>query len=127
MGIAKGAVIAPPMNRAAVAAGRTQPCLLAANWGEAGAVVFFGKAHRLPKAICPKHSYWDWGPRNATGEIVVAVGFDQEDLKPFFRQVEEKAQVVSPFANAQETNLPVFLCREPTMPIEEMWIKLKSF
>jgi hypothetical protein len=106
---------------------RTRAAILAANWGEAGAIDFFGKAHQLPKAICPNHSYWYWGPRDATGEIVVAVGFDRKELKVFFGRVEEKARVVSPFAHAQETNLPVFLCREPAMPIGKMWAKLKSF
>ncbi len=43
---------------------RSEACALAGNYGEAGAINFFGAKHGLPKAISDHNSYYPfWGPR----------------------------------------------------------------
>jgi 4-amino-4-deoxy-L-arabinose transferase-like glycosyltransferase len=40
---------------------RTRAAILAGNYGEAGAIDFFGRAYGLPEAISGHHSYYMWG------------------------------------------------------------------
>ena len=44
------------------------------NYGQAGAIDFFGPRYGLPPAISPHNNYWLWGPRGATGEVLIIVG-----------------------------------------------------
>jgi len=110
----------PPEDRAKCA-------IFAGNYGEAGAIDFFGKKYGLPKAISGHNNYWLWGPGNHTGEIVITVGPRLEDVKKTFDQVELGATVVSEYAMPYESNLPVFICRKPKMSLKELWPRVKSY
>ena len=39
--------------------------ILAGNYGEAGAIDYYGPKLGLPKAISGHNSYFDWGPRRS--------------------------------------------------------------
>ena len=106
---------------------RERAAVLASNYGEAGAIDFFGPRYGLPKAICPHNAYWHWGPRDATGELVIAVGYPRERLDALFEQVEERGRVVSEWAMPYETDLPVFVCRGLRAPIDVAWEAAKRF
>lgn len=101
--------------------------LLAKNYGEAGAIDFFGDSHGLPNAISLHNSYWLWGPGDATGEIVIAIGFPKEELHPIFETIEERARVNSPYAMPYENDLPVYLCRKIKVPIDMLWPEHRLF
>lgn len=53
---------------------QSQACVLAGNYGEGGAIDFFGEKNGLLKAISGHNSYYLWGPRRCNGETVVAIG-----------------------------------------------------
>lgn len=106
---------------------RAHAAILASNYGEAGAIDHFGPRLGLPKAICPHNSYWTWGPRDATDELVIAIGYPRERLEQIFEHVEERARVTSEWAMPYETNLPVFLCRGLRVPIGEAWAAARRF
>ena len=53
------------------AAQRPQACILAGNYGEAGAVGFFGPAAGLPPAISPHNNFYIWGPGGCGGTVVL--------------------------------------------------------
>jgi hypothetical protein len=48
--------------------------IIAAGYGEAGAIDLLGKKYGLPKAISGQLAYYDFGPRNYTGEVMILVG-----------------------------------------------------
>jgi len=50
---------------------RLRCAIYASNYGEAGAIDFYGKRYGLPKAISGHNNYWLWGPRGWTGEVVI--------------------------------------------------------
>lgn len=52
-------------------ADQPKTAILAGNYGEAGAIDFFGSRYGLPKAICRHQTYYLWGPRQYTGEIMI--------------------------------------------------------
>ena len=64
-----------------------QKCVIgASNYGEAGAIDFFGKKYGLPHAISGHNNYWIWGPGEKPGEIAIIVGGDPKDLLQHVRR-----------------------------------------
>jgi hypothetical protein len=71
------------------------------NYGEAGAIDFFGPKLGLPPAISGHQNYSLWGPRDCTGEVILALDTNDEDEHKLFASVEDLGQVVSsPVGNA---------------------------
>jgi hypothetical protein len=97
------------------------------NYGEAGAIDFLGKKYGLPRAASGHNSYWFWGPGNWDADIVITVGEDRQDVADSFEEVEEAALVVSEYARPFETNLPIYICRQPKATLCELWPKAKHF
>jgi hypothetical protein len=110
----------PPEERAKCA-------IFTSNYGEAGAIDFFGKKYGLPKAISGHNNYWLWGPRNYTGDIVITLGESLEDVKETFGQVELGATHVDEYAMPYESDLPIYICRKPKGSLQEIWPRTKSY
>jgi hypothetical protein len=108
-------------------ADRHRAAIFCGNYGEAGAIDFFGPRLGLPKAISGHNSYWFWGPRGATGEVVVVVGVAREDLAKTFDEIQQAAVVESEWAMSFETPLPVYVCRRPRASLEAVWPRVKFF
>jgi len=99
-------------------------CAILASWyGIAGAIDHFGPEHGLPNAICPRNNYWMWGPRNYSGDVVLAVGYDAQFLNQFFDSVVRVSYFKNPYAYDAE----IYLCKRPRAPLSGMWIRLKRF
>jgi hypothetical protein len=106
---------------------RAKTAIYTNNYGEAGAIDFYGAQYGLPKAICPNQSYFLWGPRNYTGEIMILVGSERvEDAKPYFESLEQVAMINNRYALPRE-NLPVYLGRGLKTPLQQLWPKLKDW
>ncbi len=97
------------------------------NYGEAGAVDFFGPKYGLPKAISGHQNYFLWGPRGYTGDVMVTVGVDEEDLKKYFASVEEGARVHCGDCMPYEDDGPVYVCRGIVKPLPEVWAVTKNW
>jgi len=108
-------------------ADRRRAAILAGNYGQAGAIDLLGRPFGLPPAISGHNTYWLWGPGKTTGAVVVALGVRRADLESYFQQVEQAAEIISPFATPAETHLPVYVCRRLRRPLAEVWPKLKRF
>jgi Dolichyl-phosphate-mannose-protein mannosyltransferase len=104
--------------------GEKGECAILGSWyGVAGAIDHFGPEHGLPNAICPRNNYWIWGPRNYSGNVVLAVGYDDNFLKQFFDSVDR----VSYFRNPYAYDYAIYLCKKPKASLGEMWPRLKRF
>jgi hypothetical protein len=106
---------------------RAEVSILAGNYGEAGAIDFFGPEHGLPKAISGHHSYYLWGPGDASGDVVISLGVPLEVLTGIFARVEEVARIHHPHALPLESDLPIYLCRQPRMSMESAWPRLRRY
>lgn len=106
---------------------RAQVAIFARNYGEAGAIDFLGGRYGLPKAISGHNNYWLWGPGTATGNIAITLGVPREQIERIYAEVALADTIVSPYAVAHETNLPVFVCRRLKRPLAEVWAELKVF
>lgn len=105
---------------------RAHSTILAANYGEAGAVDYFGSSYGLPRAISPHNNYYLWGPGNPA-DVVIAVGMDLHRLRLLFGDVQKAAVIVEPYAVPDENDLPVYICRNPHVPLSQAWPWLKFF
>jgi hypothetical protein len=97
------------------------------DYGQAGAIDFYGPKLGLPKAISGHLTYWYWGPREYTGEGMIVLGDSRAGVERRFNEVKAVAEVGHPYAMAQE-HFTVFLCHEPKgWTLREAWPHLKSW
>jgi hypothetical protein len=99
--------------------------VLTSNWTEAGAIDLLGAPKGLPRAMSGNNNYYLWGPTPADPAVVVAVGFDVDELKPFFEEVVERARVVSEYA--RESDVPVTVCRRPSRPFASIFPRFRHY
>jgi hypothetical protein len=97
------------------------------NYGQAGAIDFFGPRYGLPKAISAHQNYFLWGPRGYTGDCLIVMDDDRETLETIFEDVREVGVVRHPLAMPYENDKPVHLCRGPKVPLAELWPKIKKW
>jgi hypothetical protein len=96
------------------------------NYGQAGAIDFFGPHYGLPKAISGHQNYFFWGPRNYTGEIVILVGGDERDAQKQFDSVTVAATQQNPYAFHYEVQ-PILLCRGLKWNLQAGWSRVKHW
>jgi hypothetical protein len=106
---------------------RRRAAIFTENYGEAGAVDFFGRRYGLPRALCAHNNYWFWGRGSAGSDVVIVVGVRREDLEGVCEDVQLAATVVSPYARPSQNNAAVHVCRGLKMPLREAWGSLKRF
>lgn len=110
----------PPEDRARVA-------IYAQNYGQAGAIDFFGKQYDLPPAVSGHNNYWLWGMRGRSGEVMIVVGGNAHEHSHAYRSVDSVAFHTNAYAMPYETNLTIFVCRGLKLPIEELWQQAKAY
>lgn len=103
---------------------RSRAIVLAANYGEAGAIDFYGPRLGLPNAISPTGTYWFFGPGANPGDVAVTVGIPREDLAKFFADVTEVRRSTHPWSVSEERDVPINVARRPLHTIQEVWPSL---
>lgn len=106
---------------------RARACIVTENYGEAGAIDFFGPRYGLPHAISGHNTYWIWGPDDCSGEVVISVGVSKSDLSPQFANVQRAATVTCDFCMPQEDDLPIYVNRQPKLPLDAAWQRARHF
>jgi len=97
------------------------------NYGEAGALDFFGKKYGLPKALCGHNNYWLWGPGERPGEIAIVLG-DSRDLQENLDDLQRHWKSVVPSFTTDcdlcmpyESGRQFFLCKGGTISFRKIW------
>jgi hypothetical protein len=101
--------------------------IFAGNYGEAGAIDYYGRKYDLPKAICPHNSYWLWGYGNEYTSTFIIIGGNVEDHMEAFDEVYAAGVHSNKYAMPLENNLTIYIGRGLKVPIKEMWVKLKLY
>ncbi len=107
---------------------RVRTAILGQNYGEAGAIDFYGPKLGLPKAISGHANYWYWGQRNYTGESMIVLGdTPREQLERYFTRVEAVGVVGHRYAMASE-HFTIYLCSGlKGGTLAQVWPKLKNW
>lgn len=77
---------------------RERCAILGQNYGQAGAIDFFGAKMGLPPALSGHQNYYYWGPRGYTGECIIVMGDRYEALSRKFDSVEKVGTVYHPLS-----------------------------
>ncbi len=103
---------------------QAQAVILASNYGEAGAIDFFGPRLGLPHSICFVGSYWLFGPGKKPGAMTIAIGFDSLDLVKNWRRVTPMAHIENRWTVPEEQDLTIYLCEDEIETAQELWPSL---
>ena len=108
-------------------ADQARACVFGQNYGEAGAVEYFGPQLGLPPAISAHNSYWLWGPGACTGDVVVVIGDQRERLVELFGSVELGTVFSCRDCMPYESGRSIWVGRDLKVPMRELWAEIKSF
>src|SRR5215203_117693 len=106
---------------------RAESCIFTGNYGEAGAVDFFGPRYDLPKAISGHNNYYIWGPGSCTGEVIISVGVPLSLLETVFVDIEQADTIDCEYCMPDEDNLAVYVGRNPKASLQEIWPQVKHY
>jgi hypothetical protein len=96
------------------------------NYGQAGAIDFFGAKMGLPGAISGHQSYFYWGPGKYTGECMIVMDGSPDKLSKQFDSWEKVATVYHPYSMPYQ-HFDVYLCRHLHWPLAQAWPGLKHW
>jgi len=105
---------------------RARTAIFAQTYGQAGAIDLFGPKYGLPPAISGHQSYFLWGPRDYTGESMIVMDDQQQDLEALFASVKKVAHVEHPYSMPYQ-HFDVFYCRGMHPPLAELWPRLRRW
>jgi len=106
---------------------KADACVLTRNYGEAGAVDFYGPALGLPKAISGHNSYYLWGPQGCSGKVIISISRQAGDLTGAFESVETGPTWQCKYCMPYENGAPIFIARGLKVPMLEAWPTTKDF
>ena len=99
--------------------------IYASNYGEASAINFLG--HGLPTAISGHNSYWLWGPRGATGEVMIVInGATPDEMHKFYDSVEIAGRMDNPYSMPYERR-NIYLVRGRRKNVVSDWLSFKHY
>ena len=105
---------------------RARTCIYGQNYGQAGAINFFGPRYGLPSAISGHQSYFLWGPRGCTGESMIVMGGRQDDLESRFASVRKMAHLAHPYSMPYE-QIDIWYCQGLRQPLSQIWPSVKNW
>jgi hypothetical protein len=112
---------------------QAQCVIFVRNYGEAGAVDFFGGKYGLPNALCGHNSYWYWGPGDRSGNVAIVIGRSKDlqdnlsDLGSAFKHVELAATTNAKYCMPYENGRMIFICRGFNTTVQKIWPKERFF
>lgn len=109
---------------------QAQVGILVGNYGEAGAINLYGPAYDLPEAISGVNSYWLRGYGDPPPQLLIVLGFSQEQVNRVFDVCEAAGQVSNRYGVANEETRfhpDIFVCRGLRQSWPEFWAMFRYF
>lgn len=113
--------------RALPARDRERAGVFTDNYGEAGAIDFFGPDEGLPGALSGHNNYFLWGPGPYDGSVLIRVGSTADDLRRRCASVVLGGVHDHPYAMPYERHLPIWVCRGLREPLPKLWPQVKDY
>jgi hypothetical protein len=101
--------------------------IFAQDYGQAGAIDFFGRRYGLPPALSGHQTWFLWGPRGYSGNCMIVLDDRREVLERFWEHVEYVGTSAdNPYA--LEKQIDVFLCKGSKFgTLAQLWPKVKRW
>jgi len=101
--------------------------IFAQDYGQAGAIDFFGRSQGLPPAISGDRSYFLWGPRGYSGNCLIVLDDSRARLESLFQHVEFVG-TSPPNPWALEQQIDVYLCKGSKFgTMADLWPRVKRW
>jgi Dolichyl-phosphate-mannose-protein mannosyltransferase len=101
--------------------------IYASNYGEAGAIDYFGKKYGLPRAICAHNNYWLWGTQGWNGSTLIVLNTMSAQSQEQFDSVRQVAAVPNPLGMPYEQDMPIYVAHHLKAPIVAVWQSAKHY
>lgn len=103
---------------------RKSAIILASNYGEAGALQFYG--HGLPMVVCPELSWYYWAPARMNAATLIVVGYPGDYLSSTVGDPQEVATITNTLGiHNEEWGKPIWIVH-PARALSNSWPQLKS-
>jgi len=101
--------------------------IFAQDYGQAGAIDFFGPAMGMPHALSGDRTYFLWGPGKYSGDCMIVLDDSKETLEKYWNNVEfAGTSAANPWALEQQ--IPVYICTGKKFASwAEFWPKVKRW
>lgn len=109
---------------------RARTAVLAANYGEAGAVNLMGPQYGLPPVISGGNSFWAHGYGDPPPETVIVVGFSRDFVEKNFASCQLVAKIWNQYGveNEETRDHPdIFVCRGLRQSWPDFWKSFQYF
>ncbi len=106
---------------------RREAVILTRDYGQASALDFFGPRYHLPPAISGHNNYFLYGPGDASGRVVLAIGLSRAKLSEEFRSVEPVAVYRDAYVLPDFNDLTIYLCTQPIRSLALWWPATKRY
>jgi hypothetical protein len=103
---------------------RAKTGILAGNYGEAGAIDFFGPRYGLPNAISAHQNYYFWGLGQYTGESLILLQWPLANARRWCHDVQE-GPTLDPQYGMGEEHYTILICYGLKEPLAQAWPKFK--
>lgn len=104
---------------------RARCVILTNNYGQAGALEYYGPALGLPRVICPHNTYWFWGPGEVEDAVIIGVGgYSEERMNALWASHEFVRRMETPYALDRSG---IYVMRGLKVPIDDVWAGAKTF
>ncbi|MCC6459233.1 MAG: glycosyltransferase family 39 protein [Saprospiraceae bacterium] len=90
------------------------------NYGQAGAVDFYGRPYGLPPAVSFSDSYRLWLPDSTQAQTLIYINDELgQDVQELFADIRPIGSITNAFAREKGTT--VYLCRQPRRSLDVFW------
>jgi len=97
-------------------------CIFYANdYGQAGAIDFYGKKYHLPAPVCTSDSYIFWAPDSLTASDFIISDSHLGDIPDLFNNYTEIGEINNIYF--RENGLKIYFCQNPKPLLKEFFIK----
>lgn len=106
---------------------REHAIIVTDDYGQAGAIDFFGPALGLPPARSQHNNYYLWGTGPGDGSVVVLLSRDSAALREEFTDVRVVGTFHHPYVMPYENDLPITVARGLKLPLAVAWARGRHY
>jgi hypothetical protein len=107
---------------------RPRAILFAPSYGQAGALELYGPSRGLtPTVIANHNTYHLWSVGHTDGDVLVAAGAREDELRRFYRDVRQYGVHRCDYCMSWRNGMKIWIARGPREPLSAAWPGLRHF